>query len=50
MYRHAWECSMKSIYIYITTYMKRSIIGTGRLIILLIIISFHIDLAATFAL
>ena len=37
------------IYIYITTYMK-SIIGAGRLIILLIIIAFRFDLAATFAL
>ena len=38
----------QTLYLY-TTYMK-SIIGTGRLIIWLIIIAFHIDLAATFAL
>ena len=36
----------QNLYLY-TTYMK-SIIGTGRLIIWLIIIAFRIDLAATF--
>ena len=42
------EISQTLVFIY-TTYMK-SIIGTSRLIMWLIIIAFCIDLAATFAL
>ena len=41
------EISQTSVFVY-TTYIK-SIIGTGRLIIWLIIIAFCIDLAAAYA-